>query len=501
MSTIRKQAITSGILLYAGFAVGALNIYLYTKNGGFAEGEFGLTRVFFDFGQNIFSFASLGTIAVLYKFYPYYKNNLAPKENDLLTWVFCASTIGFVLILITGLIFQPFMINYFGKSNGKQLLAEYYLWVFPFGLGMLFFAILEGFSWVLQKTVMPNFLKETGLRLFTTLLIALYYFKVIGFSWFIYLFSFLFFAIAAILLVYLIRLGAFNITFNISRVTKKFWKKMVWMQLLMFSGTVIAAVGQTIDGILIAGIKGLVAVEIFTLAQYLANLVQVPQRSLQSISVGVLVQAWKDKDEAEVFRVYKRSCINMLIMSLFIYGNVVLNAASAIVEFGLKENLLQGINAMIILGLVRIIDAGTGVNGMVILTSKYWRFDFYSNIVMIVLIIPCNYFLIKQVGIIGSAYAQLISFLVFNFIRFEFIRRKFQMQPFDQKTVFAILLTVVSYAIAYFIGTLFTAWIAILVKAAIFSICMIVGVFVLKLTPDAWQLWEKWQAKLLKKNT
>ena len=72
MANIRKQAITSSILLYIGFVIGAINICLYTKNGVFTEAQFGLTRLFFDFSTNIYAFSSLGAISFFYKFYPYY---------------------------------------------------------------------------------------------------------------------------------------------------------------------------------------------------------------------------------------------------------------------------------------------------------------------------------------------------------------------------------------------------------------------------------------------
>ena len=493
MSTIRKQAITSSLLLYIGFLIGAINIFFYTRNGAFTEGQFGLTRLFFDFAQNISAFASLGTLSVLYKFYPYFNDNLKTKDNDLITWVLCASFIGFIIILGVGFINEPFMIRKF--SRGSQLFLDYYYWIFPFGFGMLFFSVLEGFSWIMKKTVFTNFLKEVLLRILTSVLIGLYYTRLISFSWFIYLFSFLYLIIFLTLLIYVIQLNTFNITFKLSRVTKKFWKKMIWMQGLLFSGVVITALGQTVDGIFISGLVNISAAGIFTLAQYMANLVQVPQRSLQAITVGVISQAWKDKNHAEVNRVYSRSCINMLLASLFIYGNVVLNASDAIHALNLKVSYLAGIDAMIILGLVRIIDAGTGVNNIVILTSPHWRFDFYSGLIMIVLIIPTNYFLIKQFGIIGSAYAQLISFTIYNYIRFEFIRRKFKMQPFDIKTVYSILLTAAAFALSYWIGLYFVRWESIVIKTILFSSIMITGIFTLRLTPDAHQLLDKWKIR------
>jgi len=180
------------------------------------------------------------------------------------------------------------------------------------------------------------------------------------------------------------------------------------------------------------------------------------------------------------------------------YGNVVLNAAGTIHALNLQASYMAGINVMIILGLVRIIDAGTGVNGMVIITSPHWRFDFYSGIIMILLILPTNYFLIKQFGIIGSAYAQLISMTVYNYIRFDFIRRKFNMQPFDKKTVLSILLTAAAFGVAYLVGGFFVRWVAIIIKFILFSGLMIVGIFVFRLSPDAHQLWEKLVLRRLK---
>ena len=497
MATIRKQAITSSLLLYLGFAIGALNIYLYTKNGAFTKEQFGLTRLFFDFSTNIYAFGSLGAIGVIYRFYPYYKDNLPIRENDLITWVLCASLVGFLIVLGIGIEFQDYIIHNFSKE-GSRLFLDYYFWIFPFGLGLLMFSVMESFSWILQKTILPNFLKETMLRLLTTALIALYYLKVVSFSGFIHLFAMLYLAIFVVLLVYIIKQKKFFICFKISRVTRKFWKKMLMMQGMLFGGLIITAVGQTVDGLFIGSLKGISFVGVFTLAQYMANLVQVPQRSLQAISVGALSQAWKDKDLVEIKRIYSRSCINMLLASLFIYGNVVLNAAGAIHALNLQASYLAGIDVMIILGLVRIIDAGTGVNGMVILTSPLWRFDFYSGIIMILLILPTNYFLIKQYGIIGSAYAQLISMTVYNFIRFDFIRRKFNMQPFDVKTVLSILLTAAAFGLAYFVGGFFVRWVAIIIKFVIFSSAMIAGIFALRLTPDAHQLWEKFVVRRLK---
>lgn len=487
MGTIRKQTIISSVLVYIGFFIGAINMYIYTKDGSFTLEQFALTRIFFDFAQNMYAFGALGVIPVIYKFYPYYKDNLEKHKIDLMTWGMIAAGIGFVLVLSAGWYFRPFFESQFVEKS--KLIVDYYYWMFPFALGMLFFSVLEGFCWALQQTVFSNFLKETALRIFTSVLIALYYFKLISFESFVYCFAFLYLLIFLILAAYLYATNQLHFPSTISRVTKKFWKKMVGMQVLIYSGTVIASIAATIDSFIIAKFQGLAVVGVFGLAQYAANLIQVPQRSIQAISAGVLSRAWKDKDMQEIKRIYKRSCINLLIMALFIFGNLWLNVADGMKVLHIQKEYEAGLGTIFILGMVRIIDAGTGLNAMVINTSTYWRFDFISGVILLAFRLPLTYFLIMHYGIIGSAFAELFAYSLYNFIRFEFLRQKFKMQPFDVKTLLTLLVAVAAFGFSYWLGQSFHNWFGIVLRSVLFSGIFVLAIFKLELTPDAGQMY------------
>src|SRR6187549_485673 len=102
MSNIRRQSIISSVIVYFGFALGFVNTYLYTKEGSFTESQYGLVSTFLAIANIMFSFANLGMQSYIYKFYPYYKDNLPSKKNDLLTWAIIGSTIGFTIIIIIG---------------------------------------------------------------------------------------------------------------------------------------------------------------------------------------------------------------------------------------------------------------------------------------------------------------------------------------------------------------------------------------------------------------
>lgn len=488
MGSIRKQTIISSSLIYVGFLVGFINNYFYTRNGSFTPSQYALTRIFFDFAQIMFAIGSLGVIPVIYKFYPYYKDNLPEHKIDLLSWSMVAALAGFLMVLAGGWYFEPLFIRKF--SANSQLVVDYYFWLFPFAMGMLFFSVIESFCWALHKSVISNFMKETGLRILTSILIALFYFQVISFRYFIYLFSFQYLVVFFVLVAYLYRTGNLHITFQISRVTRKFWRKILSMQMMIFGGTVIAAVAATIDSLIIASLKGLTATGIFVFAQYAANLIQVPQRSIQAISAGVLSRAWKDKDYKEINRIYSRSCINLMLMSLFIFGNIWLNVKDGMMVLNIQKEYADGLGVLFILGMVRIVDAGTGLNSMVINTSTFWRFDFYSGIVLLTVRLPLTYFLIKNYGIIGSAFAELAAYTLYNFIRFEFLRRKFNMQPFTLKTLYSLILSLLAYLFCYFLMGDISGWTGILLRGSSFSLILIAGIFYFKLTPDAGQLYQ-----------
>ncbi len=500
MGSIRKQTIISSILVYIGFFIGFINNYFYTTTSAYATftpDQYALTRIFFDFAQIMFAFGALGVIPVIYKFYPYYKDNLEEEKIDLVSWALVISLLGFLLVLACGFYFEPLMVRKFNARS--RLVVDYYYWIFPFAFGMLMFSVIESFCWALHKSVISNFLKETGLRILTSILILLFFFKVISFRHFIYLFSFQYLVVFLVLLGYLYKTGHLHFTLAISRVTRKFWKKILSMQALIFGGTCIAAVASTIDSLIIASVKGLTSAGIFIFAQYAANLIQVPQRSIQAVSAGVLATAWKNKDYKEISRIYGRSCINLLLMSLFIFGNIWLNVKDGMDVMDIQEDYKAGLGVLFVLGMVRIIDAGTGLNAMVINTSTFWRFDFYSGVTLLALRLPLTYYLIKNYGIIGSAYAELVAYGVYNFIRFEFLRRKFNMQPFNLKTVYSLLLAVSAYAFCYYMLKDVHGWLGIFLKSGAFSVIMAVGVFYWKLTPDAGQLYHVFLKRLRKR--
>ena len=83
MSEIRKKSIKATFWIYLGFLIGGLNTYFLTHKNWFTVDQNGLTRSMIEISQLVFAFSTFGVTSYLFKFFPYYSDNLPPKKNDI----------------------------------------------------------------------------------------------------------------------------------------------------------------------------------------------------------------------------------------------------------------------------------------------------------------------------------------------------------------------------------------------------------------------------------
>jgi O-antigen/teichoic acid export membrane protein len=154
--------------------------------------------------------------------------------------------------------------------------------------------------------------------------------------------------------------------------------------------------------------------------------------------------------------------------------------------FGRKTNADYSIIIQIVLfmGLARVIDLGAGINAQIIVTSSFWRFDFFSNILYTFLALPLNFILIKKFGIIGLAYANLISLSAYNAIRYIFLWKKFGLQPYTIKNLFTLLIAAASFLLTWIVP-IDTAWyFSIFIRSAIFCILFVPSILYFDVAPE-----------------
>jgi len=485
MSNIRKQSIISSGVVYIGFAVGLLNVYFFTKQDLFLSSQYGLTTIFVAIATLMMAFSTLAMPIYIFKFYPYYKDNLPPSKNDMLSIALVVNTIGFILVVVAGLVFRHLVIRKFGANSPE--LVRYYAWIFPMGFGLAVFTILEAYTWSLKKPVLTSFLKEVQWRLLTTVLIVLFYFGLIpDFDLFIKLYAFTYPGIALTLLLYLLFTKNLHLSFQISKVTRRYAKKILTLCLFVYSGTLIFYLSQVFDSLVIASVleDGTAKAGIFGLATILTSVIQAPQRAVIATTIPHLSRAWKERNMELLQKIYERSSINLLIFATGIFLLILLNYKESILTFRINEEYLLGFNAFIFLGLTRVVDLGTGINTEIIGTSNYWRFQLISGVILLLLMLPLTLILARKYDILGPAIAQFVSISIYNAIRIIFLWKKFRLFPFTIHSLYALLLGVVSFILCYYLFRSIHGFAGLICRSLAFIILYAGSVIYFKLSPD-----------------
>lgn len=489
MSVIRKQSILSTLVIYAGFAVGLLNTYLFTRQGLFTEEEFGLYNAFIAIATLLAAAGNLGAPYFIYKFYPYYRDHLRTDKNDQLTVSILLGALGCVAAILVGFYIEPIVIKKYA-TNAPQL-VNYYHWTFLLGAGLLLFTILEAWNWQQQRAATSHFLKEAGWRLFILLLIGCFAAGIIpSYDVFIKLFAFSFPLIAIALLLILLYRKQAPLAKPFSHVSHRLKKSATRYTSYTYFGTLIFTIAQVFDTILIASVvsNAMAKVALYSLAQNMASLVQVPQRGVIAAAIAPLSAAWKQKDMTTIAKIYQRSSINQLIVGSGLLVLLLINYKDAVATFHLKPTYLQAFSILVLLGMTKLIDMGTGVNSQIIITSPKWRFEFTSGLVLLAVMLPLSYWLTKKEGIIGTALAQLISIGCYNLFRLFFLWKQFDLQPFSLKSLYTIALAAGGWTFCHFLFQEWSGWAALMTQSLTFMLVYAAGIYLLQLTPDAKEL-------------
>ncbi len=497
MSSIRRQSIISSVVIYIGFAVGLLNIYLFTKQGLFLDPQFGLYNAFIAIAMMMMAIANMAMPSYIYKFYPYYHDHLPVKKNDQLTIALVTGVIGFILVIIAGVVFKGLVVRKY-ITNAPEIITHYN-WIFLLGFGLLVYTILEAYAWQLHRSVLTNFLREVLWRLFTTTLIVLFALGVIReFDTFIRLFSFSYPFIAAVLLVYLIVNKKIHFTFRISKVTRRLSRSILRLCFFVYTGSLILTLSLVFDSLVISSVldDALTKLAVYSVAQNIASMIQVPQRGIIAASIAHLSKAWKDKNMGLIQKIYQRSSINQLLFACGLFSLIVLSFSDAVITFQLKGTYLDAYYVVILLGLSKIVDMGTGLNAQIIATSTWWRFEMISGVILLLIMLPLSYLLTKEMDIIGAGLAHLVSITVYNMIRILFLWRKFRFTPFTVQTLYTLLLAGASWAICHYAFAGIHGWGGMFLRSIAFIAIYGGGAIYLKLSPDIQPVLQSFRKRL-----
>jgi O-antigen/teichoic acid export membrane protein len=478
MGIIQRQGIKASVATYLGMAIGAVNLMILFPRLLSPE-ELGLTRVLISVSVLVSQAALLGAPFALIRFFPFFKNR-EKKHHGFPALLLVIVAIGFLTAAAAVLLFRHSIEKQFEQRS--PLFADHFYWVLPMALLMVMAEMGFYYCRALLKLPIPVFFREVAMRLVQTAAVLLYSQEVIGFEMLIAWFAGSYFFQFLLLAGYIFSLKEFFFFAPIRLEHLVSLRQILRYSLLMFAAVSAGIYAMNIDVILISSMIDLDHAAIYSIAFFIGTIIQIPARNMNMVAASIIAEAWKNNDRAKIQQLYSQTSLTQ-----FIIGGLLLLLIWINIDFllgFLPPFYSEAKWVIFIIGLGKLLDMITGINGEIINASKHVKVNLYTNLLLIVLSTASNYFLIRSFGIVGAAFANGLSILFYNSLRMIFLYRTYRLQPFSKGTVTSVLLLLVSFLIASLFPSPQNQWLGFVAYSVAALLMFVVPLLLFKISPE-----------------
>ncbi|NGY38118.1 oligosaccharide flippase family protein [Flavobacterium sp. XN-5] len=454
MGIVLNQSLKNTIITYIGFGIGAVNtIYLYPFFLGATY--YALTNYVLSASSIIMPLLAFGMQNTLVKFYSQCKTE--QEQAKFLSFTVLFPLLLSVPLILLGMLFYTDISDFLSRENP---IVKDYLWLIPFtGLCMAYFEIFYAWARVHMHSVFGNFIKEVGLRFFSLLALIAVYFNWITVIQFVYVTAGIYFVACIVTMFYAFYLKKPEFQFSVPHNVKEI---MVYTFFIILSGSV-ATLLLDIDKLMLNQYIKIENIAYYSVATYIALVISVPSRAMHQIVYPITAKLMHENKHDELNVLYKKTSINLQVVGGFVMLCIFVNI-NQLYEMVPKE-YGGGIFVVFMIGISKYFDLILGNNNAIIFNTKYYRAVLFLGVILVFLTVGLNMIFIPIYGIIGSAFATLLSITLYSLAKLLFVVKRLHLYPFTKQTIYSMGLTLVLFLLFYFWDFPFIPIVAIILKS------------------------------------
>lgn len=441
MGVIIRQSIKGTIVNYIGIAIGlfttffVMTKYLTTEEVGFA-------RVLVDAATMFSGLAMLGTSSSSMRFYPYFKQEDSDEDHGFFFWTLIIPFIGFLIYGIVFLLLKDSVTASFAEKSA--LFNNYYYFLFPMGFCFLYIRVFETNSNLLMRIAVPNFIREVLVRLLTLAVYLLYAFRVVSLDGFVVLFCLVYVIATLVNLVYFFSLKKINLKPDFKYITKAIRKDFLFYTSFLVLAALSDYITPFVNTFFVSAKLGLAFTGIYTIAVNIVAMIEVPYRSLSSISAPIISRYMKEGDIPGVSSLCENLSMHQLLVSAFVFYLIWINLDFIYGIMPNGEDYAAAKTVVLILGASRLIYITCIIGLSVISYSKYYYLSLFFAFFLTFSAIFLNNKLIPLYGMNGAAFATLFSYVTYMAVMLVVVRlvigvRSFSIGHLKVLGLFAVL--------------------------------------------------------------
>ncbi len=488
MGVIIRQSIKATIFNYVGAFIGFLTtFFILTK---YVEPEvIGLTKVLYEVAALIAGFAQLGTSASAMRFFPYFKNP-ENNHNGFFFYLMLMPALGSAIFIFLFLCFKHYVLDFFSEKSAW--LADYYNWLVPLILFLTFWAVLETYSNILMRIVVPKFIREVGIRIFSLGLFLCYAGGILDLDGLVAGYVAMYGIAMAATLWYVSRITSVSFRHNFAFLDKALLKKIGHYTLFLIIGAIGGNIISQLDLFMVSSRLGLEYAGIYTIASYMAFVIEIPGRSITSISAPIAATALKQNDFDTANGLYKQVSLHQLMVGSIFFLLIWINIDNIFAVLPNGDIYRQGKWVVFFIAMSRLVGMTLGFGATLISFSKYYYWGLYFTFLLTGLTIVTNELLIPLCGITGAALATFLTCVVSYLFQQWIVMRKVNGNPYTWGTVKQILLICFLLGINELLpAVLANPWLDACYRTAIVGLLCLVMVYKLNISEQVNRLLKK----------
>ena len=478
LGIVQRQGIKNTIIIYVGIIIGFISL-LIIQPAYLSKSEIGLTRLLLAFSSLFSSVFSISISNITIRFFPQFKN-YEKKHHGYFGFMLLFPLIGSLIGCSLLFLFKDFITTYYSKDS--KIFVDYFYYTFLFSFFVTMVITLNGYCAGILKTTVPSFLNDVVNRIVFIGLILAYAFGVLSFHQFVVGFIFSYGLIGFILLFFIYKYDNPGLKIDWGHI-RHIGLASILKYGFVLTITAITSVGlKFLDMIMIGHYKSEADVGVYSIAAFIAMVIETPLNSLERIAHTKISHAFAANNLIEIKEIYFKSSRYLLLFGGLLTVLVITNIQDVLML--LPNDFSAGINVSILLSISAFINMVTGVNYPIIFNSNKYYWGSVFVFVLLTTAIALNISLIPKYGILGAAIATGVSSVVYNLLKYLFIWYHFKMQPFDKKTLQVILIIVASLCINYLIPNLNNRYINIAFHGTTILFFYLLSVYILKVVPE-----------------
>ncbi|MFH6992560.1 polysaccharide biosynthesis C-terminal domain-containing protein [Flavobacterium sp. FlaQc-48] len=473
MGIVLNQSFKNTIITYIGFAIGAINtLYLYPIYLGATY--YALTNYILSAANVIMPLFAIGMQNTLVKFYSQYKTE--EEREQFLSFTALFPILMCIPLGIIGIFFFDDITAFVTKKN--PVVKEFMLLIPFIGICMAYFEIFYAWARVHMHSVFGNFIKEVGLRLVSTIALIGLYFHWMTLIQFVYVTAAIYFIAFLVTMFYAFYIKKPNFQITIPENVKGV---MEYTFFIILSGSV---ANLLLDGdkLILNQYMEIENIAYYSVATYIALVISVPSRAMHQIVYPITAKLMHENKHDELNVLYKKTSINLQIVGGFVMLCIFVNI-NQLYEI-VPKDYRGGIPVVFMIGLSKYFDLILGNNNAIIFNTKYYRTVLFLGLGLVVLTFVLNIIFIPHFGIMGSAFATLLSITFYSLAKLLFVVKKLDLYPFTKQNLYSLGVTTALFLVFYFWEFPVYPLIGIALKSIIVTVVYVYLNYKFTISPD-----------------